>query len=50
MNRRLGGFKIKDDYIQKFALKDRGKEAVFLDICIGIPYSVTNDEPTNTSI
>ena len=56
MNRRLGGFKIKDDYIQKFALKDRGKEAVFLDICISNEIEPTkeickkilgNDSPTN---
>lgn len=33
MNRRLGGFKIKDDYIQKFVLNNRGKETVFMDIC-----------------
>ena len=33
INRRLGGFKIKDDYIQNFVLNDRGKEAVFMDMC-----------------
>ena len=33
MNRLLGGSKIKDDYIQNFVLNDRGKEAVFMDIC-----------------
>ena len=42
MNRRLVGYSIKDDYINQFVLNDRGKEAVFLDIC------VSNDiEPTN---
>lgn len=35
MNRLLGGSKIKDDYIQNFVLNDRGKEAVFMDICEG---------------
>ena len=33
MNRRLLGYSIKNDYIQKFVLNDRGKEAVFMDIC-----------------
>lgn len=32
MNRQLG-FKIKEEYIQKFVLNDRGKETVFMDIC-----------------
>lgn len=41
MNRQLGGFKIKDEYIQKFALNNRGKEAVFMDIC-----ESNNIEPT----
>ena len=41
INRRLGGFKIKKDYIQNFVLNDRGKESVFLDICIS-----NNIEPT----
>lgn len=33
MNRRLVGYSIKSDYIQQFVLNDRGKEAVFMDIC-----------------
>ena len=33
MNRRLVGYRIKSDYIQEFVLNDRGKEAVFMDIC-----------------
>lgn len=33
MNIRLGGFKIKNDYIHNFVLNNRGKEAVFMDIC-----------------
>ena len=33
INIRLGGFKIKKDYIQNFVLNDRGKEAVFMDMC-----------------
>lgn len=33
MNRRLVGYSIKKDYIQQFVLNDRGKEAVFMDIC-----------------
>ena len=33
MNRKLVGVSIKDDYIQHFVLNDRGKEAVFKDIC-----------------
>ena len=33
INRRLGGFKMKKDYIQNFVLNDRGKEAVFMDMC-----------------
>ena len=33
MNRRLVGYSIKNDYIQEFVLNDRGKEAVFMDIC-----------------
>lgn len=32
MSIQLGG-KIKNEYIQKFVLNDRGKEAVFMDIC-----------------
>lgn len=32
MSIQLGG-KIKNEYIQQFLLKDRGKEAVFMDIC-----------------
>ena len=32
MSIQLGG-KIKNEYIQKFILNDRGKEAVFMDIC-----------------
>ena len=32
MSMQLGG-KIKNEYIQKFVLNDRGKEAVFMDIC-----------------
>ena len=32
MSIQLGG-KIKNEYIQKFVLTDRGKEAVFMDIC-----------------
>ena len=32
MNIQLGG-RIKNEYIQKFVLNDRGKEAVFMDIC-----------------
>ena len=33
MNIMLGGFKMKKDYIQNFVLNDRGKEAVFMDMC-----------------
>ena len=33
MNRRLVGHSIKSDYIKQFVLNDRGKEAVFMDIC-----------------
>ena len=33
MNRELVGYSIKSDYIQQFVLNDRGKEAVFMDIC-----------------
>jgi agmatine/peptidylarginine deiminase len=40
MNRQLGG-KIKPDYIHGFVLNDRGKEAVFMDIC-----KSNNIEPT----
>lgn len=32
MNIQLGG-RIKNEYIQKFVLNDRGKEAIFMDIC-----------------
>ena len=41
MNRRLVGYSIKSDYIQDFVLNDRGKEAVFMDICEN-----NNIEPT----
>lgn len=34
MNRRLVGAKIKDEYIKGFALKNRGKEAVFKEMCL----------------
>ena len=34
MNRKLVGARIKEDYIQGFALKNRGKEAIFKEICI----------------
>ena len=33
MNRRLVGYSIKKEYIQQFVLNERGKEAVFMDIC-----------------
>lgn len=33
MNRKLVGCHIKEDYIQGFVLNNRGKEAVFMDIC-----------------
>ena len=33
MNGKLLGSHITDDYIQEFVLNDRGKEAVFMDIC-----------------
>ena len=33
MKRRLMNNSIKDDYIQNFVLNNRGKEAVFMDIC-----------------
>ena len=33
MNRKLIGGHIKEDYIQGFVLNNRGKEAVFMDIC-----------------
>ena len=33
MNRKLIGCHIKEDYIQGFVLNNRGKEAVFMDIC-----------------
>ena len=33
MNRKLVGVSIKDDYIQHFVLDNRGKEAVFKEIC-----------------
>ena len=41
MNRRLVGYSIKNGYIQGFVLNDRGKEAVFADIC-----DRNNIEPT----
>ncbi len=34
MNRKLVGAHIKSEYIQGFALKNRGKEAIFKEICI----------------
>ena len=34
MNRKLVGARIKAEYIQGFALKNRGKEAIFKEICI----------------
>lgn len=34
MNRRLVGASIKENYIQGFVLNNRGKEAVFKDICL----------------
>lgn len=40
MSIQLGG-KIKNEYIQKFVLNDRGKEAIFMDIC-----ESNNIEPT----
>ena len=42
MNRRLN-FKIKNEYIQKFVLNDRGKEAVFADICESNDIEPTED-------
>lgn len=33
MNRKLIGCHIKEDYIQGFVLNNRGKEAIFMDIC-----------------
>lgn len=43
MNRQLRvfGVHIKSEYIQKFVLKDRGKESVFMDMCVQ-----NNIEPT----
>lgn len=41
MNRRLGKYSIKDEYIQNFVLNDRGKETLFADIC-----ESNNIEPT----
>lgn len=43
MNRRLVGNHIKTEYIQNFVLADRGKEAVFLDICINNDIEPTED-------
>lgn len=42
MNKRLN-FKIKNEYIQKFVLNDRGKEAVFADICESNDIEPTED-------
>lgn len=42
INRRLVGAHIKEGYIEGFALKNRGKEAVFKEICIE-----NNIEPTS---
>lgn len=33
MNRRLVGYRIKDDYIESFVLNNRGRETLFMDIC-----------------
>ncbi|MGX8712996.1 MAG: agmatine deiminase family protein [bacterium] len=42
MSIQLGG-KIKNEYIQKFVLNDRGKEAVFMDICESNEIEPTED-------
>ncbi len=33
MNRRLVGYRIKDNYIESFVLNNRGRETLFMDIC-----------------
>lgn len=43
MNRKLVGAHIKEDYIQGFALKNRGKEAIFKEICIENEIEPTSD-------